>query len=75
MNTFNRNLAYEMDALERERILRSRFTPDPEVVRPTKCKVRQAFCIGGRRVEPGTTVTLDAFTARSLEATGKVELL
>jgi hypothetical protein len=47
----------------------------PHLVAPTRVKVLRAFCIKGKRVEPGSTVTIQFHLAKELEAIGKVELV
>lgn len=63
---------------ETERLAELRKPPaanPPHLTKPTRCTVLKAFCVAGKRVELGQTVTLEFHVARDLAAIHKVEVL
>jgi hypothetical protein len=48
---------------------------DPRLLAPTQVHVLIPFCVQGKRVEAGQTVTLPYHDARSLAAIGRCELV
>jgi hypothetical protein len=83
MNTFDRGFAqgwrqreeHQMDELQRRAELQRPFVPEPATIAPTRVRVLRAFFVGGKRVERGSVVTIDAFTAHSLAASGRAEII
>lgn len=47
----------------------------PELMALVRCEVLRAFCVNGRRVEPGAVVELPRYEAKSMQAIGRVRLL
>ncbi|MBI5315040.1 MAG: hypothetical protein HZB34_03630 [Nitrospirae bacterium] len=65
---------------ERERNRRAELSRPPSpndarLLRPTLVRVLKGFCVQGKLVELGATITLQRHDAESLAALGKVELL
>ena len=59
------------DAQECRRVIHN----DGRLLKSTQCRVLKVFCVGGQPLTVGSTVTLQAHDAMSLQALGKVALL
>jgi hypothetical protein len=64
----------QMQAASRHALSKPFTGNPPALLKPTRCRVTRPFCVGGQRVEPEAIVVLEAFTARSLAAIGRVEI-
>jgi hypothetical protein len=59
----------------RAELMRPPSPNDQRLFTPTKCRVLRMFCVAGKPVELGSTVTLAQHDAASLAASGKVTIL